>query len=108
MFNGNGYDPSWPAKADELGLFHIDSGVDAIKCFVAEKNTALFESHSVFKPNECEARKTILLELYQGVVEMEAQCMARRPHTTLRSLLSTPPESCGGTGSDARLSFRWT
>ena len=35
---GNGYDPAWPAKADELGITHIDSGVEAINKFVAEKN----------------------------------------------------------------------
>ena len=26
IYNGNGYDPAWPAEADKLGITHIDSG----------------------------------------------------------------------------------
>ena len=29
IFNGNGYDPEWPAKAVEKGIWRIDSGVEA-------------------------------------------------------------------------------
>jgi len=75
IFNGNGYDPSWPAKADELGICHIDSGVEAIAKFTDPKNIELFTSMGVFTETECKARQTILHELYVGTVEMEAGCM---------------------------------
>jgi len=75
VFNGNGYDPNSPDKAVELGVTRIDSGVEAICTLTAAKNVELFESMGVFKPEEVEARKEVLLEHYVGVVEMEAICM---------------------------------
>jgi glutamine synthetase len=42
VFNGNGYDPEWPDKAQELGIWRIDSGVDAINALGGEKNVKLF------------------------------------------------------------------
>ena len=75
VYNGNGYDPAWPAKADELGITHIDSGVEAIDKFVAEKNIKMFESLGVFDAAECAARRSILLDLYVGTIEMEVGCM---------------------------------
>jgi len=75
VFNGNGYDPEWPAKADALGLHHIDSGVEAIDKFVDPKNVELFSSMSVFTEEECKARRSILLDAYVGTIEMEVGCM---------------------------------
>ena len=42
IFNGNGYAPDWPSTAEKKGLWRIDSGVEAIKRFTADKNVALF------------------------------------------------------------------
>jgi glutamine synthetase len=75
IYNGNGYDPAWPAEADKLGITHIDSGVEAIDKFVAEKNVKMFEDLKVFDAAECAARRTILLDLYVGTIEMEVGCM---------------------------------
>lgn len=75
VFNGNGYDPEWPAKADEIGLHHIDSGVEAIDKFVDPKNIELFSSMGVFTEEECKARRNILLDAYIGTIEMEIGCM---------------------------------
>jgi len=75
VYNGNGYDPAWPAKAEERGIYHIPSGVEAIKRLSLPKNKEMFSSMGVFTPEECEARKEILLELYIGTVEMEAETM---------------------------------
>jgi glutamine synthetase len=44
VFNGDGYDPTWPAAADALGLCHIDSGVDALRALTIPKNVALLSS----------------------------------------------------------------
>merc|ERR1719327_1676627 len=76
VFNGNGYGETWPADAEKLGLFHIPSGVDAINKLGDEKNKELFSSMGVFTPEEVDARKDVLLELYIGTVEMEVLTMA--------------------------------
>ena len=62
IFNDNGYDPEWPNKADELGITHIDSGVEAIDKFVNPKNISMFKEMGVFDEDECKARREILLE----------------------------------------------
>ena len=75
VFNGNGYDPSWPEKAVEAGIWRIDSGVEAMKRFNDPKNVELFEKMGVFSGYECAARREVLLEHYTGIVEMEAKVM---------------------------------
>lgn len=73
IYNGNGYDPEWPDKATKMGVTRIDSGVEAIKRLTDEKNVKLFTECGIFSAEEVTARQSILLELYTGVVEMEAQ-----------------------------------
>ncbi len=80
VFNGNGYDKEWPAQADARGIWRINSGVDAICRFTADKNVALFGSQAVFTPEECAARQTVLLNHYIGTVECEAQCLVDMVH----------------------------
>mmetsp|Transcript_6182 Transcript_6182/g.7087 ORF Transcript_6182/g.7087 Transcript_6182/m.7087 type:complete len:745 (+) Transcript_6182:170-2404(+) len=75
VFNGNGYDPAWPAQADDLGLAHIDSGIDSIMCLTKDKNMRMFEEMGVLEKTECAARETVMLENYVGVVEVEAGAM---------------------------------
>jgi len=96
VFNGNGYDPAWPSQAEERGIYHIPSGVDAIKKLSDEKNKELFTSMGVFTAEECESRKEILLELYTGAVEMEALTLVDMiqqhvvPSLTAAGLSATP------------------
>ena len=75
VFNGNGYDKDNQEMLTERGSWRIDSGVDAICKFTEPKNVQVFEEMGVFKPEECEARQTLLLKHYVGTVEMEAGCM---------------------------------
>lgn len=75
VFNGNGYDPSWPEKAKEMGIWRIDSGVEAICHLSSSKNKELFSSMGVLTSAELEARETVLLEHYAGVVEIECKTM---------------------------------
>ena len=75
VFNGNGYDKSWPSEADQRGIWRIDSGVEAMLRFTAEKNKTVFATHGVFTAAECEARQEVLLKHYIGTVEVEAQTM---------------------------------
>ena len=48
VFNGNGYAPDWPDKAQGMGIWRIDSGVDAINEFTSDKNIELFGNVGVF------------------------------------------------------------
>jgi len=75
VFNGNGYDESWPSQAESRGIYHIPSGVEAINRLGVVKNKELFSSMGVFTAEEVEARKEVLFEHYIGVVEMEALTM---------------------------------
>jgi len=75
VFNGNGYDKSWPDKAESQGLCRIDSGIEAITRLTERKNIDLFVNAGIFTEDEVQARQTVLLELYVGVVEMECQVM---------------------------------
>jgi glutamine synthetase len=93
VFNGNGYDPEWPDKAQELGIWRIDSGVDAINKLGDEKNLKLFSTHSVFTEAETIARKDILLEQYLGTVDMEVHCL-------INMLKTAVVPSCKAAGVD--------
>jgi len=75
IFNGNGYDEANQEKLTKDGLWRIDSGIDSISRFTADKNVKLFEEMGTFTPAECTARQTILLDHYIGTVEIEALSM---------------------------------
>jgi len=73
VFNGNGYDPANQEALTKAGLWRIDSGVDAMCRFTAQKNIDLFSSHNVLTQEECSARQHASLNHYTGTVEIEAQ-----------------------------------
>jgi glutamine synthetase len=75
IFNGNGYDAANQQMLTDMGLWRIDSGVDAIARFTEPKNVKLFGDLGIFTPEECKARKTVMLNHYVGMVEMEALSM---------------------------------
>jgi len=75
IFNGNGYDPMNQKALTEAGLWRFDSGVDAINRFTVQKNVEIFQELNILTPEECAARKTILLRQYVGTVEIEAQVL---------------------------------
>jgi glutamine synthetase len=75
LFNGNGYDESWVREAEERGLLNIASTPEALPCFVAEKNIALFTKHKVFTKAEMESRYELLMENYCKLIAIEAETM---------------------------------
>ena len=75
IFNGNGYDPSWPDEAVKRGIWRIDAGCDAINELDSAKNIKLFEEMGIFTAREVSARKSVLFGHYIGQVEMEAMTM---------------------------------
>jgi glutamine synthetase len=66
IFNGNGYDPEWPAQARERGIWRIDSGVEAMQALSSPKNLALFAKMKVLSTKEAEARTQVMLTHYAG------------------------------------------
>jgi glutamine synthetase len=75
IFNGNNYDEAVQQELTDRGLWRIDSGVEAIARFTAEKNVALFQKMKVLTKEECESRQMIMHDHYTGTVEIEAKCM---------------------------------
>ena len=86
VFNGNGYDPANQKMLTEKGLWRIDSGIDAIARFTEPKNVKLFDELGIFKPEECKARKTVMLNHYVSCVY--PRISSSRPHNTLTHSLS--------------------
>ena len=76
IFNGNGYDESWPVEAERRGLANLRSTADALPAYVAPKNVDLMVRHGIYTPNEVQARYEIHLENYRSVISIEAHTMA--------------------------------
>ena len=75
IFNGNGYSDEWRREAEERGLPHIHSSVEAAEALIRQKNVDLFEKHGVFDRKELESRYEIRLESYAKTVNIEANTM---------------------------------
>ncbi len=72
IFNGNNYSNEWIDEAKKRGLLNLASTPDAIPCFIAEKNIALFERQGVLSKSEVMSRYEISLENYNKVINIEA------------------------------------
>ena len=75
IFNGNGYDDSWLAEAEERGLCNYRTTADALPHLLDEKNVELFKRHKVYNLTELAARCEALLENYCKTVQIEAKTM---------------------------------
>jgi glutamine synthetase len=71
IFNGNNYDEDSQKALVAAGVWHIDSGIEAIKRYTAPENVALFERMGVMNAAECAARQKVLYNHYTGTVEIE-------------------------------------
>ena len=75
IFNGNNYSPEWIEEAAARGLLKLDSTVDALPCYTAEKNVKLFAEHKVLNENELRSRRDIGLDAYAKMRGIEAKTM---------------------------------
>ena len=75
IFNGNNYSDEWTAEAAERGLLSLPSTIDALPCYLAEKNVMLFARHKVLSESELRSRKDIGLDAYAKVINIEAETM---------------------------------
>ncbi len=75
IFNGNNYSPDWIREAERRGLLSLPSTVDALPCYVTEKNIRLFETHRVLSETELRSRMDIGLDSYAKMINIEAETM---------------------------------
>ena len=75
IFNGNNYTEEWLKEAQKRGLCRLDSAVDALPCYTAEKNIHLFETHKVLSGSELRSRRDIGLDSYAKIIAIEANTM---------------------------------
>ena len=75
IFNGNNYAEEWIAEAQRRGLLKLDTTVDALPCYTAEKNIRLFGIHKVLSESELRSRRDIGLDSYAKVRGIEAKTM---------------------------------
>ena len=75
IFNGNNYSPEWIQEAEKRGLLSLPSTVDALPCYMAEKNIRLFETHRVLSESELRSRRDIGLDSYAKMINIEAETM---------------------------------
>ena len=75
IFNGNNYSKEWVAEAERRGLLNLRTTPDALPCFVAEKNIAMYERHKVFTETEMHSRDDIHMESYCKTINIEALTM---------------------------------
>ena len=75
IFNGNNYTEDWVREAEARGLIRLDSTVDALPCYTAEKNIRLFETHKVLSESELRSRRDIGLDAYAKLTAIESRTM---------------------------------
>lgn len=75
IFNGNNYTDDWIREAEKRGLTRLDSTVDALPCYMSEKNILLFETHKVLSKTELRSRLDIGLDSYAKHTAIEARTM---------------------------------
>ena len=75
IFNGNNYSKDWEEEAARRGLPQLKTAVDALPCYMADKNIQLFETHKVLSVSELRSRKDIGLDAYAKTINIEAEAM---------------------------------
>lgn len=89
IFNGNNYSSDWIKEAEKRGLMNLPTTVDALSCYLSEKNLALYKRQNIFSVAEAESRYEIQLENYSKSVDIEAKTMLVMARTQiLPSMLS--------------------
>ena len=82
LFGGDGYSEEWRQEAARRGLANLPTTADALPCFVAPKNLALFEEMGVLSETEARSRYEVKLEKYCKRMNIEANTMERMARRT--------------------------
>lgn len=74
-FEGNNYSPEWVKEAKKRGLPNTASTYEALEAFIKKENIELFAKYKVFSKAELEARFKIWLDMYNLILEIEANTL---------------------------------
>ncbi len=88
LFSGDGYSEEWHEEARRRGLCDFPTTADALPCFVAPKNLALFEEMGVLSETEARSRYEVKLEKYNKLMNIEATTMRRMARRTYLPVIS--------------------
>ena len=75
IYKGNNYSKDWVRESKKRGLVNIDNCVDAYDALTEKSNIELFERHGVMTTVELHSRREIYLEIYNQVINIEANTM---------------------------------
>ena len=75
LYNGNNYSEEWIKEAESRGLAHLPTTVDAMHCFISEKNISLFTRWGIYTEREMRSRYDISLENYAKLIRIDASTM---------------------------------
>lgn len=80
IFNGNSYSDEWMREAERRGLSNLRTTVDALPCFISEKNIGLFARHKIYNASEMHSRYDIQMDNYCKTLHIEALTMLEMIH----------------------------
>ena len=75
FFDGDNYDPKWHEDAEQRGLPHLRTTVDALPTLKSKKAIKLFGKYGVLNERELRARVDVLWEQYNTILGIEARTM---------------------------------
>ena len=95
LFNGNGYDASWPVEAERRGLANLANTAAALPTYILPKNVELLTRHHVYSEAEMMARHEIHMEKYCKVIGIEASTLVDMvQHSILGAASSYADQLC--------------
>jgi len=81
VFDGDNYDETWHDEAEKRGLPNLVSTPDALAVLKTKRAIAVFDKYGVLNGRELAARRDVLFDRYNTIVQIEA--------TTLVGMLKT-------------------
>ena len=77
IFNGDGYSEEWITEAENRGLPHIHTMVEATDYFLDDQFIMMYEHQGVYSRAELESRAEINYEAYAKAINIEARTMVK-------------------------------
>jgi len=81
LFGGDNYTQEWTDEAQRRGLLNLRATPEALACFAADENVALYERYGVFSRSEAGSRFKVLSQTYARKVNVEARTMVEMAMT---------------------------
>ena len=82
-FDGDGYSDEWHTEAEQRGLPHLRTSVDAFPVLKSKKTVDLFKKYGVLAKSEVESRYHIAVEKWVKQLTIEAETLATIARTMI-------------------------